>query len=144
MSDDLQVRNQEKEVAYDRGFRDGVAAVRQRERKADPLVAAGPVTFDRGRHEVRVYGEVARMGPGAMAILEAIIVADGHVVASDTLLARMPRLDANKDPGEIVVRVQVCNLRNALARHGLPRKFIQNMRSCGYRINHAALQKGHN
>jgi DNA-binding response OmpR family regulator len=83
---------------------------------------------DASRHDVSRDGEPIPLTPKELAVLEALLVANGAVVSPETLLDQV--WDDNVDPFTNVVRVTVMTLRKKL---GSP-PMIETVIGAGYRV----------
>ena len=101
---------------------------RRPRRTIPPVLARGDIELDVARHEVRRHGEPVELQPKEFAVLRALLEADGGVVSSEELLARV--WDENVDPFTNVVRVVVMTLRRKL---GDPPP-VETVTGAGYRI----------
>jgi DNA-binding response OmpR family regulator len=77
---------------------------------------------------VRRAGEPVPLTPKELAVLEALLVANGAVVSPETLLDQV--WDEHVDPFTNVVRVTIMTLRKKL---GLP-SVIETVIGAGYRV----------
>jgi DNA-binding response OmpR family regulator len=106
-----------------------VQALGRRPRRALPAVLVrGDVELDPARHEVRRRGKPVELQHKEFAVLRVLLEADGGVVSTEGLLARV--WDENVDPFTSVVRVVVMTLRRKL---GDP-PVIETVTGAGYRI----------
>jgi DNA-binding response OmpR family regulator len=106
-----------------------VQALARRPRRALPAVLArGGLELDPARHEVRRQGKPIALQRKEFAVLRALLEADGSVVSSEELLARV--WDENVDPFTNVVRVVIMTLRRKLGEPPL----IETVTGAGYRI----------
>ena len=106
-----------------------VQALGRRPRRAiPPVLAHGGIELDVARHEVRRGGKPVQLQPKEFAVLRVLLEADGGVVSSEELLARV--WDENVDPFTNVVRVVVMTLRRKL---GDPPP-VETVTGAGYRI----------
>jgi DNA-binding response OmpR family regulator len=101
---------------------------RRPRRTIPPVLARGDLELDVARHEVRRRGKPVELQPKEFAVLRVLLEADGGVVSSEELLARV--WDENLDPFSNVVRVVVMTLRRKL---GAP-PLIETLTGAGYRI----------
>jgi DNA-binding response OmpR family regulator len=101
---------------------------RRPRRSLPPVLARGNVELDPARHEVRRGGQPVELQPKEFAVLRVLLEADGVVVSSEGLLARV--WDENVDPFTNVVRVVVMTLRRKLGDPPL----IETVTGAGYRI----------
>jgi DNA-binding response OmpR family regulator len=106
-----------------------VEALGRRPRRTQPpVLTRGDVELDPARHEVRRRGQPIELQGKEFAVLRVLLEADGGVVSSEELLARV--WDENVDPFSNVVRVVVMTLRRKL---GDP-PMIETVTRAGYRI----------
>jgi DNA-binding response OmpR family regulator len=101
---------------------------RRPRRTVPPVLARGDIELDPARHEVRRSGERVELQRKEFAVLRVLLEADGRVVSSEELLARV--WDENVDPFSNVVRVVVMTLRGKLGDPPL----IETVTGAGYRI----------
>jgi DNA-binding response OmpR family regulator len=101
---------------------------RRPRRSLPPVLARGDIELDVARHQLRRGGKPIELQPKEFAVLHALLEADGGVVSSEELLARV--WDENVDPFTNVVRVVVMTLRRKL---GDPPP-IETVTGAGYRI----------
>ena len=104
------------------------ALARRPRRRLPPVLSRGDLELDPARHEARRRGEVVDLQAKEFAVLRVLLEADGGVVSSEQLLARV--WDENVDPCTNVVRVVVMTLRRKLG--GPP--VIETVTRVGYRI----------
>jgi DNA-binding response OmpR family regulator len=106
-----------------------VQALGRRPRRAlPPVLLRGDLELDPVRHEVRRRGEPIDLQRKEFAVLGVLLEADGGVVSTEELLARV--WDENVDPFTNVVRVVVMTLRRKLGDPPL----IETVTGAGYRI----------
>jgi DNA-binding response OmpR family regulator len=101
---------------------------RRPRRTVPPILARGDVELDPARQEVRRDGKPVELQRKEFAVLHVLLEADGAVVSSEELLARV--WDENVDPFTAVVRVAVMTLRRKLGDPPL----IETVTGTGYRI----------
>jgi DNA-binding response OmpR family regulator len=101
---------------------------RRPRRTLPPVLARADLELDPARHEVRRGGKPVELRGKEFAVLRALLEADGGVVSSEELLARV--WDENVDPFSNVVRVVVMTLRRKLGEPPL----IETVTGAGYRI----------
>lgn len=101
---------------------------RRPRRTLPPVLARADVELDPARHAVRRGGRPVDLQRKEFGVLRALLEADGRVVSSEELLARV--WDENVDPFSNVVRVVVMTLRGKL---GDP-PVIETVTGAGYRI----------
>jgi DNA-binding response OmpR family regulator len=92
------------------------------------VLERGGLRVDAARHDVRRDGETVPLTPKELAVLEALLVANGAVVSPETLLDQV--WDEHVDPFTNVVRVTVMTLRKKL---GAP-SVIETVIGAGYRV----------
>jgi DNA-binding response OmpR family regulator len=92
------------------------------------VLERGGLRVDAARHDVRRDGETVPLTPKELAVLEALLVANGAVVSPETLLDQV--WDEHVDPFTNVVRVTVMTLRKKL---GSP-SVIETVIGAGYRV----------
>jgi DNA-binding response OmpR family regulator len=106
-----------------------VEALGRRPRQAvPPVLARGDLELDPARHQVRRSGKPVELQRKEFGVLRALLEAEGRVVSSEELLARV--WDENVDPFTNVVRVVVMTLRRKLGEPPL----IETITGVGYRI----------
>ena len=106
-----------------------VQALARRPRRAlAPVLTRADVELDPTRHEVRRRGRPIELQAKEFALLRVLLEAEGRVVSSEELLARV--WDENVDPFTSVVRVVVMTLRRKLGDPPL----IETLAGVGYRI----------
>ena len=101
---------------------------RRPRRSLPPVLARADVELDPARHEVRRAGRPVALQRKEFGVLRVLLEADGAVVSSEELLARV--WDENVDPFTNVVRVVVMTLRRKLGEPPL----IETVTGAGYRI----------
>ena len=101
---------------------------RRPRRTLPPVLARGDVELDPGRHEVRRGGRPVDLQRKEFAALRVLLEADGRVVSTEELLARV--WDENVDPFTSVVRMVVMTLRRKLGDPPL----IETATGVGYRL----------
>jgi DNA-binding response OmpR family regulator len=101
---------------------------RRPRRTLPPVLARGDLELDPARHEVRRDGNRVELQRKEFAVLRVLLEADGGVVSSEELLARV--WDENVDPFTNVVRVVMMTLRRKLGDPPL----IETVTGAGYRI----------
>ena len=101
---------------------------RRPRRTLPPVLARGDVELDPGRHEVRRGGRPVDLQRKEFAVLRVLLEADGRVVSTEELLARV--WDENVDPFTHVVRVVVVTLHRKLGDPPL----IETATGVGYRL----------
>ena len=94
----------------------------------DVVLERAGVRVDPARHDVSRDGQPIALTPKELAVLEALLVADGAVVSPETLLDQV--WDDHVDPFTNVVRVTIMTLRKKL---GAP-PIIETVVGAGYRI----------
>lgn len=101
-----------------------------RRRLALPLLRSGGLAIDTGRRTVELFDEAISLSPHEFDLLLALVLAGGHVVSRERLLADVWGLDF--DPGTTVLEVTVGRLRRRLGDRGSA--FVENVKSRGYRL----------
>jgi DNA-binding response OmpR family regulator len=101
---------------------------RRPRRTLPPILTRGDIELDPARHQVRRCGEAVELQRKEFAVLRVLLEADGGVVSSEELLARV--WDENVDPFTSVVRVVVMTLRRKLGDPPL----IETVTGAGYRV----------
>jgi DNA-binding response OmpR family regulator len=101
---------------------------RRPRRTLPPVLTCGDIELDPARHEVRRRGKPIELQRKEFGVLRVLLEADGGVVSSEELLARV--WDENVDPFTNVVRVVVMTLRRKLGDPPL----IETVTGAGYRI----------
>ncbi len=86
------------------------------------------VRVDAARHDVTRDGQAISLTPKELAVLEALLAANGAVVSPETLLDQV--WDDNVDPFTNVVRVTIMTLRKKLG----PPPLIETVVGAGYRV----------
>ncbi len=92
------------------------------------VLERGDLRVDAARHDVRRDGQVIPLTPKELAVLEALLVANGAVVSPETLLDQV--WDEHVDPFTNVVRVTIMTLRKKLG----PPSVIETVIGAGYRV----------
>jgi DNA-binding response OmpR family regulator len=106
-----------------------VRALGRRQAVAPNLVLErGDVRVDAARHDVRRHGQPIPLTPKELAVLEALLIANGAVVSPETLLDQV--WDDHVDPFTNVVRVTIMTLRKKLG----PPAVIETVIGAGYRV----------
>jgi DNA-binding response OmpR family regulator len=101
---------------------------RRPRRTLPPVLTRADVELDPARHEVRRRGQPIELQRKEFGVLRVLLEADGGVVSSEELLARV--WDENVDPFTNVVRVVMMTLRGKLGDPPL----IETITGAGYRI----------
>jgi DNA-binding response OmpR family regulator len=101
---------------------------RRPRRSVPPVVMRADVELDAARLEVRRRGELIALQRKEFAVLRVLLEAQGRVVSTEELLARV--WDENVDPFTNIVRVVVMTLRRKLGDPPL----IETVTGVGYRI----------
>jgi DNA-binding response OmpR family regulator len=101
---------------------------RRRPVAPDLVLERAGVRVDPARHDVSREGAPIVLTPKELAVLEALLVADGAVVSPEALLDQV--WDEHVDPFTNVVRVTIMTLRKKL---GAP-PLIETVVGAGYRI----------
>ena len=112
-----------------------VARIRALGRRATPaqppVLTAGDITLDPGRHLAERAGRPLALTNKELGVLEVLITAGGCVVSAQELLERV--WDAHADPFTNTVRVTVTNLRRKV---GDP-PVIATVIGAGYRLEYS-------
>src|SRR5262245_60671316 len=98
---------------------------------ADPAYAFGPFVLDPARGMLLREGEAVAVGGRALALLEALLAADGRPVSKDALLERVW---PNQIVEEVNLSVQVAALRKALGPTPDGHEWIATVPRVGYRL----------
>jgi DNA-binding response OmpR family regulator len=93
-----------------------------------PVLVRGDLEIDISRHEVRRHGKPLMLGPKEFGLLEALVVSDGALLATEELLDRV--WEDNSDPDTTMVKVTISRLRRKLSDPPL----IETIGTLGYRI----------
>ena len=113
-------------------FAELVARVRALARRSGaprpPVLRAHDVELDPGRRSAARGGRALELTPKELAVLEALLEAEGRVLSPDALVARVWNEDL--DPLSNTVRMTVMTLRRKL---GAP-PLIETVRGSGYRL----------
>ena len=96
-----------------------------------PLLSAGTLTLDVGRHELRSNGELIAVSPTQFRLLELLLQRAGEVVSRATIFRHV--WSYSFDPGTNLIDVHVAHLRGKLDRAGEP-SIIETVRGVGYRL----------
>jgi DNA-binding response OmpR family regulator len=106
-----------------------VRALGRRQAVAPNMVLErGDLRVDAARHDVARDGQPIALTPKELAVLEALLVANGAVVSPETLLDQV--WDEHVDPFTNVVRVTIMTLRKKLG----PPAVIETVIGAGYRV----------
>ena len=106
-----------------------VRALGRRQAVAPNMVLErGDLRVDAARHDVTRDGQPVALTPKELAVLEALLVANGAVVSPETLLDQV--WDEHVDPFTNVVRVTIMTLRKKL---GAP-SVVETVIGAGYRV----------
>jgi DNA-binding response OmpR family regulator len=106
-----------------------VRALGRRQAVAPNMVLErGDLRVDAARHDVARDGQPIALTPKELAVLEALLVANGAVVSPETLLDQV--WDEHIDPFTNVVRVTIMTLRKKLG----PPAVIETVIGAGYRV----------
>ena len=92
------------------------------------VLERGDLRVDAARHDVTRDGQPILLTPKELAVLEALLVANGAVVSPETLLDQV--WDEHVDPFTNVVRVTIMTLRKKLG----PPSVIETVIGAGYRV----------
>lgn len=107
-------------------------AVPQATQGAD-LLRRGPITVDAGARVARVGDEPLALTPSELAVLEALVRADGHVRSRWQLVHAIFGDDTYRDPRAVDVHVH--HIREKLAAAGGEPELLVTVRGAGYRID---------
>jgi DNA-binding response OmpR family regulator len=105
-----------------------LALGRRVHRPRPPILRVADVELDTARREARRGPRELRLSAKEFGLLEALIVADGALLTTEELLARV--WDENADPFTAAVRVTMSTLRRKLGEPPL----IETLPGAGYRI----------
>ncbi|HWE13498.1 MAG TPA: response regulator transcription factor [Solirubrobacteraceae bacterium] len=105
-----------------------LALGRRVHRPRPPILRVADVELDTARREARRGPRELRLSAKEFGLLEALIVADGALLTTEELLARV--WDENADPFTAAVRVTMSTLRRKLREPPL----IETLPGAGYRI----------
>jgi DNA-binding response OmpR family regulator len=92
------------------------------------VVERAGVRLDPARHDVRRDGRSIVLTPKELAVLDALLAANGAIVSAETLLDQV--WDEHVDPFTNVVRVTIMTLRKKLG----PPPLIETVVGVGYRV----------
>jgi len=92
------------------------------------VLERGDLRVDAARHDVTRDGQSIPLTPKELAVLEALLVANGAVVSPETLLDQV--WDEHVDPFTNVVRVTIMTLRKKLG----PPSVVETVIGAGYRV----------
>jgi len=106
-----------------------ILAISRRGHTQSPLLRAGPLEVDPRARLARLDGQVLALTPKEYALLEALLVQRGTVLARGELFERL--YDARSEASDKVIEVLVSTLRAKLARAGVP-ELIETRRGYGY------------
>jgi two-component system KDP operon response regulator KdpE len=108
------------------------AVHRRRAPDREPVFSSGRLMLDRGTHEVRVSGELARLTPTEYAVLEMLARNAGKIVTRERLLREVWGPSGESEDGNL--RVYVNALRKKIeADPGKPALLVTEM-GVGYRL----------
>lgn len=105
------------------------AVLRRRSNPLRDTLSLGPLTLDLGARQAELAGEPLPMPRREVAVLEALLSAEGRFVSKGTLLDRTYGTGAAVE--ETAVEVHVSRLRKRLREAGLS---IESQRGIGYRL----------
>ncbi len=105
-----------------------IHALARRAPATPPLIARGDLLLDRARRRMSRAGRPVSLNRKEMAVLEALLVADGGVVSAEDLLESV--WDEHADPFTNTVTVTIARLRKKLGEPDL----IETVIGSGYRI----------
>jgi DNA-binding response OmpR family regulator len=113
-------------------FEELVARVHALARRAGvarpPVMRHGDVELDPAARSASRAGKDLELSPKELAVLEALMTADGAVLSAEDLLARV--WDENVDPFTNIVRMTVMKLRRKLGEPA----FVHTVPGAGYRV----------
>jgi DNA-binding response OmpR family regulator len=101
---------------------------RRRGEALPPVLRAGELELDPGRHTATRAGAPLDLSPKEFAVLEALMAARGRVVSPETLVEQV--WDEQLDPLSNTLRMTVMTLRRKLGDPPL----IETVRGSGYRL----------
>ena len=101
---------------------------RRRGEALPPVLRAGELELDPGRHTATRAGAPLDLSPKEFAVLEALLAARGQVVSPEALVEQV--WDEQLDPLSNTVRMTVMTLRRKLGDPAL----IETVRGSGYRV----------
>lgn len=96
---------------------------------AQPMLAAGPVVIDQGKHEVTVQGKPINLTPTEFKLLSAILAARGRVLSRDQLMDRAMGTDVFVT--DRAIDVHITAVRKKLGDFSW---MIHTVRGVGYRL----------
>lgn len=105
-----------------------LALGRRVHRPRPPVLRVVDIEVDTALRQARRRGQELRLSAKEFGLLEALIVADGALLSTEELLARV--WDENADPFTAAVRVAMSSLRRKLGEPPL----IETVPGAGYRI----------
>jgi DNA-binding response OmpR family regulator len=105
-----------------------LALGRRVHRPRPPILRLADLELDTARRQARRGARELRLSAKEFGLLEALIVADGALLSTEELLARV--WDENADPFTAAVRVTMSTLRRKLGEPPL----IETLPGAGYRI----------
>lgn len=97
----------------------------------DPVVRAGALVLDTAAREISAHGNVLDLTPREFAILEHLMLSQGHWLSQEALLERIWEADAN--PFTNAIRMHISTLRKKL-RDALGYDPIRTKVGQGYRL----------
>jgi DNA-binding response OmpR family regulator len=113
-------------------FAELVARIRALSRRTatirPPVLRHGDIELDPGRRSVTRGGEPIELARKELAVLEALMVADGATVSAEELLERV--WDEHTDPFTNVVRMTIMTLRRKLGEPSV----VETVIGVGYRM----------
>ena len=96
---------------------------------SQPMLAAGPVVIDQGKHEVTVQGKPINLTPTEFKLLSAILAARGRVLSRDQLMDRAMGTDVFVT--DRAIDVHITAVRKKLGDFAW---MIHTVRGVGYRL----------
>jgi DNA-binding response OmpR family regulator len=108
------------------------AVLRRAGPRADEVLAAGPLTLDRGARELRKDGEPVSLTFSEFEVIAALMAAPGRLLNRQELMRAIWGDSAFRDPRGIDVHVR--HLREKLERTPERPELILTVRGAGYRL----------
>lgn len=110
------------------------AVLPKRPTQSEALYTLGNLTLDLGTHQVWVGDTEIHLTPSEFYIMQQLFTANGKVVEYVELLDADDPQESSDEDASRVVRYHIRNLRQKLTAAGVPKGFILNIRSHGYRL----------